>query len=563
MAASGGSFYLLDLVALPDAGLTRRLFRSDKEALKQQLIDAAKAADEKPTPAQIDKQIIAIERQEAALRAVETVQSAGGMAYYRSLNLLDGAAVSAVVEEIRQQYGRIDVLVHAGGIEISRNLKDKDAAQYNLVYDIKADGFFSLLRAAKGLPIGATVAFSSVAGRFGNGGQTDYSAANDLLCKITSSLRQWRPETRGIVIDWTAWGGIGMATRGSIPRIMRMAGIDMLPPESGIPTVRRELVAGGFRGEIVVGERLGVLLKEFDEQGGLDAEKASRWAAEKRLIMIGAVKAAKLYGGLEVETTLDPNAQPFLYDHQIEGTPVLPGVMGTEAFAELASTFAPGYRVAEIYDEEFASPFKFYRMEPQTLYLSATAQPGANGDLIAAVALRSRRVLADDQVQEKVHFTASVRLTRAEPEAQAVAFELPTDLPISSDAIYQIYFHGAAYKVLRGAVVSGDTAIGWLADDLPPNSDPADAALLIHPRLIELCFQTAGVWDIRTNGVMALPLSVGSLRVYGAPAAGQRLYARVTAVDGGFDAQVIDESGSVYVALTNYRTVRLPGSVSL
>ena len=49
------------------------------------------------------------------------------------------------------------------------------------------------------------------------------------------------PRTRGIAIDWTAWGGIGMATRGSIPKIMEMAGIDMLPAESGVPTVRREI----------------------------------------------------------------------------------------------------------------------------------------------------------------------------------------------------------------------------------------------------------------------------------------------------------------------------------
>ena len=101
------------------------------------------------------------------------------------------------------------------------------------------------------MPLGATVAFSSIAGRFGNGGQTDYSSANDLLCKITSSFRTTRPATRGIVIDWTAWGGIGMATRGSIPKMMELAGIDMLPPEAGIPLIRRELTAGGTRGEIV------------------------------------------------------------------------------------------------------------------------------------------------------------------------------------------------------------------------------------------------------------------------------------------------------------------------
>ncbi len=40
-------------------------------------------------------------------------------------------------------HGRIDVLVHAGGIEISRKLSEKEAKEFDLVFDIKADGFFS------------------------------------------------------------------------------------------------------------------------------------------------------------------------------------------------------------------------------------------------------------------------------------------------------------------------------------------------------------------------------------------------------------------------------------
>ena len=98
---------------------------------------------------------------------------------------------------------------------------------------MKSDGWFNLLHAIGDMPLGATVAFSSIAGRFGNAGQTDYSAANDLLCKITSSFRTARTTTRGIVIDWTAWGGIGMATRGSIPKMMELAGIACCPPRRG------------------------------------------------------------------------------------------------------------------------------------------------------------------------------------------------------------------------------------------------------------------------------------------------------------------------------------------
>ncbi len=569
--ASGGIFYLLDLVKTPDANdLNIALFRKDKDALKAKLIEEAKAAGERPTPVIIDKRVMAIERDEAALRAVEAVEAAGGTAHYHSVNLLDGAAVSAVVDDIRQRYGRIDVIVHAGGLEISRSLSEKDAAQFDLVFDVKADGFFSLLNAAKGLPIGAVVAFSSVAGRFGNNGQTDYSAANDLLCKIVSSFRQWRPQTRGIAIDWTAWGGIGMATRGSIPKIMEMAGIEMLSPECGIPTVRRELVAGGFSGEIVVGGKLGVLVDEWDADGGLDPEKATALARENKYLMIGEVKAAKVYGGIEVETTLDPNEQPFLYDHAIDGTPLLPGVMGTETFAELASLIAPDYHVTAVSDVEFESPFKFYRMEPQTLYLNAAIAPAANGDLIARATLRSvRQPNANMPVQEKTHFTATIHLSRTPVDQPAIAFEPPVldSLTTTAETLYKVYFHGAAYQVIERGCVGADNAVTLLRDPLPPNSNPADAASLMHPRLIELLFQTAGMWDIKTNGTMALPLAIGSVTAYGSPdaAAGKRLYGVIQAVDNGaaFDGQVVDESGVVYVTLKGYRTVRLPGSVTL
>jgi NAD(P)-dependent dehydrogenase (short-subunit alcohol dehydrogenase family) len=582
-AASGGIFYLLDLTPAPQADDPNiALFRSDKEALKRKLIDELKTTGERPTPVMIDKRILAIERAEAALRTIETVEASGGTVYYHSVNLLDGPGVTAVIDEVRSRYGRIDVLLHAGGVEISKALDAKEPKEFDLVFDIKADGFFSLLKAAQGMPIGATVAFSSVAGRFGNSGQTDYSAANDLLCKITSSLRNWRPETRAIAIDWSAWSGIGMATRGSIPKIMELAGIDMLPPEAGIPTIRRELTAGGGvpagPGEIVVGGRLGILTEEFDPDGGLDTEKVAKALGQRAqpYLMLGTIKAAKLYGGLEVETTLDPRAQPFLYDHQIDGVPVLPGVMGTEAFAEIASLLAPGYRVAAVQNEQFHSPFKFYRNQPRTLCLGATIRPASSGELIARTALRSvtESPRPGLPAREDLHFTAEVRLTRDVANAPIMP-DRPAPLMaagqgvrvIEKPDIYRVYFHGPAYQVLERAQVEGDRAVGLMAEGLPPNTAPEGVESLMAPRLIELCFQTAGIWDMATKGVLALPLAIGSITTYRQPeaATGRRLYALVTAMDDGaaFDAQVVDDVGDVYIDLHGYRTVQLPGSVEL
>ncbi len=141
----------------------------------------------------MEKELAGLERAQAAQSAIDAVRAAGGTAHYFSVNLADGEAITKVIDQVRQRSGRIDVLLHAAGIERSHFLPDKDPREFDLVFDVKSDGWFNLLHAIGNMPLGATVAFSSIAGRFGNGGQTDYSAANDLLCKITSSFRTTRP----------------------------------------------------------------------------------------------------------------------------------------------------------------------------------------------------------------------------------------------------------------------------------------------------------------------------------------------------------------------------------
>ncbi len=567
-AASAGTFVLLDLVPEPsrdDAKIA--LFRQDREQLKRTLIEEARARGEKPTPVMIDKQIMGIERSESALRAMETVEAAGGRALWRSANLLDGPALTSIVNEVKASFGHIDVLVHAGGIEISRKLPEKDAREFELVFDIKADGFFGLLKAAEGMPLGATVVFSSVAGRFGNAGQTDYSAANALLCSMSRALRRIRPETRTIAIDWTAWGGIGMATRGSIPQIMEAAGISMLPPEAGIPTVRRELVAGGRSGELVVAGTLGIMGEEFDETGGLDVEKANAALASRKrsLLMVGEIEAARLYGGLEVRTTLDPGEQPFLFDHQIDGTPVLPGVMGTEAFAEMASVLCPDLQLAAIEDESFLLPFKFFRHKPATLHLSAVGSPSSDGEIVVSTTLRSIvQPKPELPPQERVHFRARVRMAPKAPARPTVKFKKPTlkSLDIGKEAVYEAYFHGPAYQVIERAAVDEDSVVALFARDLGPNTSPKGVETVSAPRLLELLFQASGLWLLAQRQTMALPTSLERavfVRRSEVPREG-RLFATVEARDDGqaFDALVVDEKGRVYVELLGYRTVALP-----
>ncbi|MFI5107260.1 MAG: SDR family NAD(P)-dependent oxidoreductase [Terriglobales bacterium] len=566
-AASGGTFYLLDLVPEPDPNNPDlKRFASDKDGLKRDLFTRIQARGERATPVLVEKELVALERAQAAQSAIEAVRAAGGTAHYFSLNLTDPEAIARVIKQVRERSGRIDVLLHAAGMERSHFLPDKEPREFDLVFDVKADGFFNLLHAIGDMPLGATVAFSSVAGRFGNGGQTDYSAVNDLLCKISSSMRTTRPATRAIAIDWTAWGGIGMATRGSISKMMEVAGIDMLPPEAGIPVIRRELTAGGTRGEIVIGKRLGILLSEWDATGGLDLP-ALEASPEKHLQgpMIGKVAGLGVYSGLTIETTLDPKVQPFLRDHQIDGTPVLPGVMGIEAFAEAALWMLPGWHVESVEEMNFLAPFKFYRNEPRTVTVETAWRPDGRA-VVADCRLIGRRLLhSQAEAQVTTHFTGRVRLARQPFAAMpGPALAAPSGSVFEAADIYRLYFHGPAYQVLERAWWDGNRVVGLMAKGLPANHHPSEKLAAVSPRLIELCLQTAGLWELKVEGRMGLPQHIRQVCLWDTPDRAEgRLYAVVTAdpAQKSFDVEVLDEAGKRYVRVSGYRTEALPDKV--
>src|SRR5262249_13013665 len=108
----------------------------------------------------------------------------------------------------------------------------------------------------------------------------------------------------------------------------------------------------------------------------------------------------------------------------------------------------------------------------------------------------------------------------------------------------------------------GGRTVSLMPEQLPPNNVPDTQATIIAPRLVELCFQTAGMKEMIESSRMALPLHIDSVTLFGADAGEARCGALVSASDGGgFDADVVDESGKLRMRVKGYRTVALPGEV--
>jgi len=567
-AASRGTFYLLDARQMPpesERPLLEKVVK-DREGAKREVYETMKAEKGRATPAQVEEKLFDLERQAGILEALRSVEAAGGRAFYRQVDVLDGSAVRAVVENIREQSGKLDVILHAAGLERSRSLDRKPVEEFDLVFRVKADGLFNLMAATRAVDVKAIVVFSSVAGRFGNAGQADYSAGNDFMCKTVSWWAAARPGSQGIALDWTAWGGIGMATRGSIPEIMKRAGIDMLDPAEGLPVIRDALLAG-YSGEAVVGRRLGILLDPVDKDGGLDAEGSLQARAQDRSLPLPFAQLSfHLHDGLTAEMKLDPKIEPFLYDHAIDGIPVLPGVMGIETFAEAAWLLVPSHHVVGLENLRFLAPMKYYRHEPRAAIVRARPVFSADGRVRVFTTLSSVQTIVGREPEEKLHFSGVVLLAPSALDEQRVQAFHRTDPEIGRDAIYRVFFHGPAYRVLDRVESAGpNQVIGCMTANLPLDTADPNHGSVVGPRLIELCFQTAGVWEIGHSGQLALPAAVDRVVVRDPSMNGGPLVAEVTvhaSTNGlSFSARVRDGEGKVHVELEGYRTSRMPNTL--
>jgi 3-oxoacyl-[acyl-carrier protein] reductase len=97
-----------------------------------------------------------------------------------AMNVTDRASIQAVVDQVMQKHGRINILINNAGITQDARLVKMTEAQFDAVIDVNLKGVFNctqlivphMLEAKSGAIVNA----SSVVGIYGNFGQTNYSA---------------------------------------------------------------------------------------------------------------------------------------------------------------------------------------------------------------------------------------------------------------------------------------------------------------------------------------------------------------------------------------------------
>src|SRR5208337_2698189 len=124
---------------------------------------------------------------------LQSIESHGLRALYRSVDVRDGQAVSELLASLRRELGPIRGLIHGAGVLADARIEDKTEEQFQRVYSTKVNGLRSLLSGLALEDLRLLVLFSSTTARLGRVGQVDYAMANEVLNKRAQQLAQQLP----------------------------------------------------------------------------------------------------------------------------------------------------------------------------------------------------------------------------------------------------------------------------------------------------------------------------------------------------------------------------------
>jgi len=493
------------LPAANEAEETRELTGHE---LKRALIEQMGGEGQPPAPARVEAAYTRLFRERDIRQNIRAMQEAGATVHYAQVDVRDEAAFGALIDQIYASHGRLDGVIHGAGVIEDKLLADKTPDSFDRVFDTKADSAFTLSRKLRPDSLKFLTFFSSVAGRFGNRGQGDYAAANEVLNQLANDLdRKW--PARVVAINWGPWAKKGMVSD-EVERQFVERGVQIIPPAAGRRILDQEIRLGG-KGEAEV--ILGGGNWETAPPAGPPPAKAAL------PLLLGTAPAIEKSGRLEVCRRLDPLHDVYLTDHQLDGKPVFPAAMAMELMAEVVQHGWPEWQVSGIHSLRV---LRGIVLENGAKTLRVLARPQVQSVDGGEFSVDVEICEAEDSLPASYRATVTLadRLLPA-PSDRVPSLAGGQPFPMSAAEAYHSWlFHGPLFQgisTIEG--MNGDWISALVNPSLPGRclAQAADGQWLIDPVVVDSAFQLAILWARSHHDMTPLPSRLGSYRRLGVP----------------------------------------------
>jgi len=188
---------------------------------------------------------------------VKSMTDMGVEAVAVEADVRDSEAVKGMVEQVAQRWGKIDILVNNAGINRDTLLLRMSDDAWDAVIDTNLRGAFLCTKYAVKYMMkqqwGRVISLSSVVGRVGNAGQSNYAASKGGIIAFTKSVAR-EMGSRNITANAIAPGFIVTDMTNKLPPETRDGLLSMIPlARLGQPEDVAELVA------FLAGEKAGYI----------------------------------------------------------------------------------------------------------------------------------------------------------------------------------------------------------------------------------------------------------------------------------------------------------------
>lgn len=162
--------------------------------------------------------------------AREVVRGLGGRVLALAADVSDPQQVNAMMEEIRERFGRLDVVVNNAAIVRDRTVKKMTDEEWRAVIDTDLTGVFNVCRAASAIMSdgGRIVNLASISGVVGLFGQANYAAAKAGVIALTKVLAK-ELASRRINVNAVAPGVVLTDMGKTIPEEIRAGMLAQIP----------------------------------------------------------------------------------------------------------------------------------------------------------------------------------------------------------------------------------------------------------------------------------------------------------------------------------------------
>jgi NAD(P)-dependent dehydrogenase (short-subunit alcohol dehydrogenase family) len=451
-------------------------------ALKKRIMENLISQGEKPTPMIVQKIFNEINSSREIKKTLAAIKAAGAEAEYISVDVTNTAVLKQKLNAVAQKFGQITGIIHGAGNLADKLIEKKTSEDFEKVYTAKVQGLQNLLACINPQQLQHLVLFSSVTGFYGNIGQSDYAIANEILNKSAHQFKKDYPKSHVVAINWGGWDS-GMVTP-QLKKAFAERGIDIIPVEIGTQMLVNELhPAYQNDAQVVIGSPMKL--------------PAMPLGSELRSYRIRR------------RMTLAEN--PFLHDHTIAGSPVLPATCAKSWMVNGCEEIYPGYRYFSCLDFKVLKGITFNSTLADEHILEIQEVAKNEGDFVE---FQTKILSKTPQGRTHYHFSSLIKLVRNLPEAPIYeSMDLREDNIITTTGrgFYQngdlSLFHGASFqqitKVLNISPEKLTAECYW--EEITDKQQGQFRINWHNPYLIDLSTHTLWLWLNHFHQEVCLP----------------------------------------------------------